>query len=68
MLPIKDCVGRTACMVDPMTGLVESEYKKLKTSAILRVGETFTIEREHVITTITRTTGSFIIQSRIIAA
>lgn len=55
MEPIRDCVGRLACMFDSETGLVEQVYKGCKTRTTLQPGCTFTIEREGVITAITRT-------------
>ena len=47
-----DCLGRLACKGDTNTGLVECIYKGNKTSAILDVGETFTVERQAIITTV----------------
>ncbi len=55
MLQIRDCIGRLACVFDPETGLVEQVYKGCKTRTTLLPGCTFTIEREGVITAITRT-------------
>ena len=40
---------------DPETGLVECLYKGNKTSTVLLIGESFTVERQEIITTITRT-------------
>jgi hypothetical protein len=42
-------------MGDPETGLVECLYKGNKTSTVLLIGESFTVERQEIITTITRT-------------
>ena len=55
MIPFHDCLGRLACMGDPETGLVECLYKGNKTSTVLLIGESFTVERQEIITTITRT-------------
>ena len=49
-----DCLGRLACKGNPDTGLVECLYKGNKTSALLAVGDSFTVERQGVETTITR--------------
>lgn len=54
MIPFHDCLGRLACMGNPETGLVECLYKGNKTSAVLAVGETFTVERQDIVTIITR--------------
>ena len=58
MFQIRDCIGRLACVVDTKTGLLEQAHKGCKTRIILRPGETFTIEREGIITDITRTETS----------
>lgn len=42
-------------MVDSEMRLVECLYKVNKTSTVLLIGETFTVERQAIITTITRT-------------
>lgn len=54
MIQFRDCLGRLACMGNPKTGLVECLYKGHKTSVVLAVGETFTVERQDIVTTITR--------------
>lgn len=54
MIPFYDCLGRLVCMGNPKTGLVECLYKGHKTSAVLAVGETFTIERQDIVTIIRR--------------
>lgn len=41
-------------MGNPETGMVECLYKGNKTSVILAVGETFTVERQDIVTIITR--------------
>ena len=55
MIPLHDCLGRLACMGNPATGFVECVYKGHKTSTTLEVGESFTVERQNIITIITRT-------------
>ena len=54
MIPFHDCLGRLACMGKPETGLVECLYKGNKTSAVLAIGESFTVERQDIVTIITR--------------
>ena len=51
---INDCKGRCACFVDPMTGLVKHEYKKVKTSSRIPVGGEYTIERDDTVTVLKR--------------
>jgi hypothetical protein len=52
-------------MGNPETGLVECLYKGNKTSAVLAVGETFTVERQDIVTIITRVaTHDFKVESR----
>ena len=61
----RDCKGRIACMGDPTTGAVESAYKGCKTSTLLAIGESFTIERDVVVTGVTRVSASdFMVVSR----
>ena len=55
MIPLHDCLGRLACMGNPNTGFVECVYKGHKTSTKLEIGESFTVERQNVVTVITRT-------------
>jgi hypothetical protein len=54
MEPILDCIGRVACVGDPVTGIIEIKYKNFKTRAKIPLGENYTIEREGIITVITR--------------
>ncbi|NLJ19457.1 hypothetical protein [Globicatella sulfidifaciens] len=54
MKEFRDCKGRIACKGDPKTGFLEVLYKRCRTSTILNVGGTFKIEREGVVTKITR--------------
>jgi hypothetical protein len=47
------------------TGLIECLYKGHKTSTILAIGETFTVERQGIVTVITRVTANdFSVKSR----
>ena len=69
MVEFRDCKGRLAATGNAKTGLVENHYKGQKTKARLRIGESLTIERENVITTITRiSTTAFNVESHLLAA
>ena len=50
-----DCLGCLACMGDPEMRFVEYLYKCNKTSTIMLIGDSFNVERQEIITTITRT-------------
>lgn len=68
-MEFRDCTGRLAARGDATTGLVENRYKGQKTKALLRIGESLTIERENVITIITRISiNAFNVESRILIA
>ena len=54
MLDILDSIGRVACKLEPATWYIESAYRGCKTSAHLAAGESFTVERQGQITTVTR--------------
>ena len=54
MEEIRDCKGRLACKGNSTTGFVETMYKGQKTRTTLPVGETFTIEREGIVTKVIR--------------
>ncbi|OXS26897.1 MAG: hypothetical protein BI182_12260 [Acetobacterium sp. MES1] len=60
---IHDCKGRMACMGNVKTGLLEVLHKKHRTSATIPNGGIFKIEREDVITIVTRMNDKFEIQS-----
>lgn len=61
---IKDCKERCACYVDDKTGVVEHEYKKVKTKTKVPVGGEYTIERDSTITILRRTAaGRFDVKS-----
>lgn len=65
MMEIRDCLGRIACKGNATTGLVEVAYKHCTTSIKLSVGGTIKIEREGVVTLVTRiSTTAFNIESR----
>lgn len=66
---IRDCKGRVACKGDAATGDVESAYKGHKTRTRLSIGEVFTIERDDIITKVTRiSTTAFRVESHARAA
>lgn len=54
MVEIRDCKDRLACKGNAETGLVEAMYKGQTTRTRLSLGEVFTIERDGVITNVTR--------------
>lgn len=58
MEEIRDCKGRIACKGNADTGLVEVVYKRCKTSTQISIGGTFKIEREGVVTIVTRINNS----------
>lgn len=69
VIPFYDCLGRLACKGNLETGLVECLYKGNKTSAILAIGESFTVERQDIVTIITRVAAhDFKVDSRKTAA
>lgn len=55
MEDIRDCRGRLVCKADAPTGIVEMQYKGLRTETRLSPGSMMIIEREGVVTTVTRT-------------
>lgn len=54
METIKDCLGRTICMMDLTQGKVEIKYRHLFISFTIEDGSSFSIFREGVTTCITR--------------
>ena len=55
---IMDCKNRCACFVDDQTGVVEHEYRKVKTKTKVPIGGEYTIERDNTITILRRTAVS----------
>ena len=51
---IKDIKDRCACYVDAETGIVEHEYKKVKTTTTVAVGSEMTIKRDTTVTILKR--------------
>lgn len=65
LIPFHDCLGRLACIGNPEMGVVECLYKGNKTSAVIAVGGSFTVERQDIVTIITRVaTHDFKVESR----
>jgi len=63
---IRDCCGRIACKFDVNSGFVEVVYKRIKTSTQIAIGGAFRIEREGVITLITRNSdATFFVESHL---
>lgn len=58
MEEIRDCKGRIACKGNANTGLIEVVYKRCKTSTQISIDGTFKIEREGVVTIVTRINDS----------
>ena len=54
MKTIRDRLGRIVCKADPATGTVETKYCKQTVRFILGIGESMTVEREGIVTTIIR--------------
>ena len=58
MVEVRDCKGRLACVANEISGVVESVYKGRKTKVRLALGEVFTVEREGIVTSVTRVNQS----------
>ena len=58
MVEVRDCSGRLACVVNEVTGVVESVYKGHRIKVRLAPGEAFTVEREGIVTSVTRVNPS----------
>lgn len=54
MEPIRDCLGRVVCKAIADTGNIEIVYRDLRICITLLVGNSYTIERQGVVTLITR--------------
>ncbi len=64
MVEVRDCKGRLTCVANENTGAVEAVYKGHKTKVQLAVGEVFTVEREGIVTNVTRVdTSAFAVES-----
>ncbi len=51
---IRDCINRVVCMANARNGLIEIKYRNLTIRATVGIGDTYTVEREGIITRITR--------------
>ena len=54
MEQIRDFLGRVVCKGDASSGFIEIRYRDLTVQAILAIGDSYTVERENVVTIITR--------------
>ena len=54
MKQYKDCLGRCVCYGDAFTGVVEHEYKKVKTKTTVPIGGEYTVVRDSIITILKR--------------
>jgi len=69
MQDIKDCKGRLTCKADAATGTVEHAYKGCKTTSRLAIGGSVSIERDAVVTIVTRISATaFQVDSYTLAA
>ncbi len=55
---IRDYKGRVVCMANASDGLIEIKYRDIMVRAIVDIGGTYTVEREGIITKVTRTSES----------
>lgn len=51
----RDRLNRIVCYADGVTGEIWHEYRKVKTKTTVPIGGTFSVEREGVMTILTRT-------------
>ena len=69
LVKIIDCKERCACYADAATGLIEHEWKKVKTKTLIPIGGEYWIERDVTVTILRRvSTERFEITSYLIAA
>ena len=54
MKQYKDSLGRCVCYADAFTGIVEHQYKKVKTKTTVPIGGEYTVERDNIITILKR--------------
>ncbi len=54
MKQYKDRLGRCVCYADAVTGIVEHEYKKVKTKTTVPIGSEYIVERDNIITILKR--------------
>ncbi len=66
---ITDCKNRCVCFADPMTGLIEQEWKKVRTKTRIPIGGEYQVERDVTVTILRRVSiEKFEIRSYEIAA
>lgn len=67
MKEVRDCLKRLTCVIVlEEIGKIEMLYKRQKTTFTLPIGESITIERDEIVTTVNRrTTFDYDIQSYI---
>lgn len=69
MEDIRDCKGRLACKGNATTGFIEISYKRCKTSTQIPIGGRLKIERDDVVTIVSRPNNStFHVESHVQAA
>lgn len=67
MIDIYDCKNRLICKGNPVTGFVETKYQKQVTRTRLQIHDCIIIERDRVLTKITRIDNEqFKIESKIV--
>lgn len=54
MKQYRDNLGRCVCYADAFTGVVEHEYKKVKTTTTVPIGGEYSVERDGIITILKR--------------
>ncbi len=55
---IRDYKGRIVCKANASDGHIEIKYRSLTIRATVGIGDTYTVEREGIITEVTRTSES----------
>ena len=66
---VTDCTNRCVCYADAMTGLIEQEWKKVRTKTCVPIGGEYQVERDVTVTILRRvSTEKFEITSYEIAA
>lgn len=66
---ITDCKSRCVCYADAATGLIEHEWKRVRTTTRIPIGEEYRIERDGTVTILRRiSTEEFEVTSYEIAA
>ena len=51
---VTDCKNRCVCYADAMTGLIEQEWKKVRTKTRIPIGGEYWIERDSTVTILRR--------------